>query len=99
MFCSFGKGYEVTHDANYRDVINATSDTLATLFNPLVGTILSWPREVEPNNWPHNTIMDNMINLDMMFWSAANGGNRLLFDMAVTHAKTTMHNHFRPDGS
>ena len=40
-----------------------------------------------------------MINLDMMFWSAANGGNRLLYDMAVTHAKTTMLNHFRPDGS
>lgn len=99
MFCSYGKGYEVTHDATYRDIINATSDTLATLFNPLVGTILSWPREVEPNNWPHNTIMDNMINLDMMFWSAANGGNRLLYDMAVTHAKTTMLNHFRPDGS
>ena len=99
MFCSYGKGYDATHNASYRDVINASSDSLATLFNPLVGTILSWPREVEPNNWPHNTIMDNMINLDMMFWSAANGGNRLLYDIAVAHAKTTMENHFRPDGS
>ena len=99
MFCSFGKGYEVTHNNDYRNVINASSDTLATLFNPLVGTILSWPREVKPHNWPHNTIMDNMMNLDMMFWSAANGGNRLLYDIAVEHAKTTMHNHFRPDGS
>ena len=77
----------------------ASADSLATLFNPIVGTILSWPREVKPRNWPHNTIMDNMMNLDMMFWAAKNGGNKLLYDLAVTHAKTTMQNHFRPDGS
>jgi len=43
--------------------------------------------------------MDNMMNLDMMFWAAANGGNPLLYDLAVMHATTTMRNHFRPDGS
>ena len=99
MFCSYGKGYEVNHSKEYRDVILASADSLATLFNPIVGTILSWPREVMPRNWPHNTIMDNMMNLDMMFWAAKNGGNKLLYDLAVTHAKTTMLNHFRPDGS
>ena len=99
MFCSYGKGYEVNHSQEYKNVILASADSLATLFNPIVGTILSWPREVEPRNWPHNTIMDNMMNLDMMFWAAKNGGNKLLYDLAVAHAKTTMQNHFRPDGS
>lgn len=99
MFCSYGKGYEVNHSQEYKNVILASADSLATLFNPIVGTILSWPREVKPRNWPHNTIMDNMMNLDMMFWAARNGGNKLLYDLAVTHAKTTMQNHFRPDGS
>ena len=99
MFCSYGKGYEVNHSQDYKNVILASADSLATLFNPIVGTILSWPREVKPRNWPHNTIMDNMMNLDMMFWAAKNGGNKLLYDLAVTHAKTTMQNHFRPDGS
>ncbi len=99
MFCSYGKGYEVNHSREYKNVILASADSLATLFNPVVGTILSWPREVEPRHWPHNTIMDNMMNLDMMFWAAENGGNRLLYDLAVTHAKTTMNNQFRPDGS
>lgn len=99
MFCSYGKGYEVNRSKVYKDVILASADSLATLFNPIVGTILSWPREVKPRNWPHNTIMDNMMNLDMMFWAAKNGGNKLLYDLAVTHAKTTMLNHFRPDGS
>ena len=99
MFCSYGKGYEVNHSQEYKNVILTSADSLATLFNPIVGTILSWPREVKPRNWPHNTIMDNMMNLDMMFWAARNGGNKLLYDLAVTHAKTTMQNHFRPDGS
>ena len=99
MFCSFGKGYEFCPNEDYRRVILASADSLATLFNPLVGTILSWPREVDRQGWPHNTIMDNMMNLDMMFWAAENGGNPLLYDLALTHAKTTLRNHFREDGS
>ena len=99
MFCSFGKGYEINHSPEYKKIILTSADSLATLFNPIVGTILSWPRMVEQEHWPHNTIMDNMMNLDMMFWAAKNGGNKLLYDLAVTHAKTTMKNHFRPDGS
>ncbi len=99
MFCSYGKGYGLTGNPQYKDVILAAADSLANLFNPVVGTLLSWPREVKPRNWPHNTIMDNMINLDLMFWAAKHGGNRLLYDLAVTHAKTTMENHFREDGS
>ncbi len=99
LFCSYGKGYEVNRSADYRNVLLAAADSLATLFNPIVGTILSWPRMVEQEHWPHNTIMDNMMNLDLMFWAARNGGNRLLYDLAVTHAKTTMQHHFRPDGS
>lgn len=97
VFCSYGNGYRLTQNPKYKEVILATADSLATLFNPVVGTILSWPREVEPNNWPHNTIMDNMINLDMLFWAAKNGGNPYLYDVAVAHADKTMECHFRPD--
>jgi len=99
LFSSYGKGYQLTHNKEYKKVILAAADSLATLFNPIVGTIMSWPREVDNRHWPHNTIIDNMINLDLMFWAAQNGGNKLLYDVAVTHAMTTMKNHFRPDGS
>lgn len=97
IFCSYGNGYRLTGNEEYKNVILAAADTLATLFNPTVGTILSWPREVEPRNWPHNTIMDNMINLEMLFWAAKNGGNKNLYDIAVAHADKTMENQFRPD--
>lgn len=99
IFCSFGKGYPITHSKEYKKVILASADSLAILFNPLVGTILSWPREVKSHHWPHNTIIDNMMNLEILFWASENGGNKLLYDLAVMHAKTTMNHQFRPDGS
>jgi len=98
IFCSYGTGYRLLGNEKYKKIILNAADTLATLFNPKVGTILSWPREVEPNNWPHNTIMDNMINLEMLYWAAKNGGNRDLYDIATKHAETTMKYHFREDG-
>lgn len=96
-FCSFGKGYEQNHNATYRQTLLDAADSLATLFRPLAGTILSWPRNVKMFGG-HNTIMDNMMNLDLLFWASRHGGNPLLYDIAVTHAKTTMKHHFRPDG-
>jgi unsaturated chondroitin disaccharide hydrolase len=99
VFCSYGNGYRLTGDEKYKQIILNAADTLATLFNPKVGTILSWPREVEPNNWPHNTIIDNMLNLEMLYWAAANGENKELYDIATKHAETTMKYHFREDGS
>jgi len=98
MFCSYGNGYRLTGDKHYKDIILAAADTLATLYNPNVGTILSWPRNVEMLGG-HNTIMDNMINLEMLFWAAKNGGNPYLYDIAVKHAETTMNNQFRPDNT
>lgn len=98
MYCSFGNGLRLTGNPEYKQLLLASADTLATLFNPKVGTILSWPRSVPNMEWPqHNTIMDNMINLELLFWAAKNGGGKRLYTMAVSHAATTMKNHFRPD--
>lgn len=98
IYNSFGNGYRLTGNPEYKEIILRTADTLATLFNPKVGTILSWPRPVPNMEWPqHNTIMDNMINLEMLFWASKNGGSKRLYDIAVSHAETTMKNHFRPD--
>ena len=95
---SFLKGYEATGNEHYKQVALAAADTLATLYNDKVGTILSWPRHVKDYGG-HNTIMDNMINLELLFWASANGGSQALRDIAIRHAETTMNNHFREDGS
>lgn len=90
----------------YRQCALSAADTLATLFNPTVGTILSWPRHVADYGG-HNTIMDNMMNLELLFWAdeetRCQAGDHpehgRLYDIAVAHALTTMRHHFRPDGS
>ncbi len=96
VFNSFGNGFRLTNDPDYKDVILKTADTLATLFNPKTGTIQSWPHNKMGG---HNTIIDNMMNLELLFWASKNGGSKSLYDMAVKHAETTMENHFRPDYS
>jgi unsaturated chondroitin disaccharide hydrolase len=99
LYNSFGNGYRLTKNSTYKKVLLAAADSLATLFNPKVGTILSWPSMVKKMNWPHNTIIDNMMNLELLFWAAKNGGGQRLYNIAVTHAETTMKNQFRPDYS
>ncbi|GAB3741152.1 glycoside hydrolase family 88 protein [Hymenobacter agri] len=99
FYCSYGNGYRLTQNPAYKQVLLRAADSLATLFNPRVGTILSWPRMVKQMGWPHNTIMDNMINLELLFWASKNGGSKKLYDMAVSHARVTSQHHFRPDGT
>ena len=95
---SFLKGYEATGNEDYKHTAFAAADSLATLYNDKVGTILSWPRHVKDFGG-HNTIIDNLINLELLFWAAENGGNKHLKDIAIRHAETTMKHHFREDGS
>ena len=95
---SFLKGYEQTANSEYKRIALVAADSLATIFNAKVGTIASWPRHIKTYGG-HNTIMDNMMNLELLFWASENGGSPLLKDIAISHATTTMRNHFRPDGS
>ncbi len=99
MFNSVGHGYRITGNPEYKQWLLQTADSLAALYNPEVGTIHSWPWMTRKNNWPHNTIIDNMLNLELLFWSAKNGGNPDHYQIAVTHALTTLKNHFREDYS
>lgn len=99
MYCSFGNGYRLTHNKEYKEIFVRTADTLVKLYNPKVGTILSWPAMRTKMNWPHNTIIDNMLNLEMLFEASKNGGEKALYDMALRHAEVTMENQFRPDHS
>lgn len=99
LYCSLGNAYGLVNNGDYKTILLRAADSLASLYNPKVGTILSWPRPVPGTDWPlrHNTIMDNMINLELLFWASKNGGSKSLYEMAVNHAMTTMNNHFRSD--
>jgi unsaturated chondroitin disaccharide hydrolase len=97
VYCSYGNGYRLTGNEEYKTVLLAAADTLATLYNPRVGSILSWP--VYKEKYGHNTIIDNMMNLELLFWAAKNGGNKELYDIAESHANVTMKHIVRPDNA
>jgi len=44
-------------------------------------------------------IIDNMMNLELLFWAARETGDHSLYDLSITHANTTLKNHFRADNS
>ncbi len=97
MYCSFGNGYRLTKEADYRDVLIQSARTLATRFNPNVGCIKSWDHNQD--KWQYPVIIDNMMNLELLFWVAKETDDTDLYDLAVTHAETTMKNHYRADYS
>lgn len=97
IYGSYGNGYRLTGNEDYKTVMLAAADTLATLYNPKVGTILSWPVMVPEMG--HNTIIDNMMNLELLFWAAKNGGGKRLYDIADSHASKSMKYLVRPDYS
>ena len=99
LYCSYGNGYRLTKNPVYKTLLLSAADSLATLYNPTVGTILSWPSKRKNNNWPHHTIIDNMMNLELLFWAAKNGGDKNLYNIAVKHAETTMKHHIRTDNT
>lgn len=95
-------GYRFSPDTEtreeFRRALLICADSLATLYNPQVGTMLSWPRHVSDYGG-HNTIMDNMINLELLFWASEQTSNPAYATMARSHADTTMAYHFREDAT
>lgn len=97
MFPAYGNGYIFGDKKEYRDILLTSAESLASRYNPNVGTIRSWSNKMHPRWQQHITIIDNMLNLELLFWSAKNGGDEGHYDIAVKHAETTMENHFRDD--
>ncbi|WP_207535291.1 glycoside hydrolase family 88 protein [Desertivirga arenae] len=97
VYCSAGTGLRITNDAHYKDVVVQSAKTLATRFNPKTGVILSWDHSRD--KWVNPVIIDNMMNLELLFEATKLTGDSSFHKIAVSHANTTMKNHFRPDYS
>jgi unsaturated chondroitin disaccharide hydrolase len=92
IFNSFGNGYTFDQDEEYRKIMLQSANSLASRYNPKAGCIQSWNGEFQ-------VIIDNMMNLEILFWASKHGGPAALNDIAVSHAKRTIENHLREDGS
>ncbi|MBO2543176.1 glycoside hydrolase family 88 protein [Salegentibacter sp. BDJ18] len=97
IYCSFGNGYRITNKEEYKKVIVQTAKTLSKRYNPEVGAIRSWDHNTD--KWDYPVIIDNMMNLELLFAATRFSGDSTYYDIAVDHANTTLKNHFRKDYS
>lgn len=94
---SFGKAYQLTGEQSYRDVMLQAARTLCTRYSPKVGCIRSWDHNAD--RWTFPVIIDNMMNLEILFEAYKLTGDKSFYDIAVSHANVTIKNHFRDDYS
>ena len=99
IMCSFGNGYRLTSDEQYKPIILQAARSLATRYSPKVRAIKSWDFVRPEAPWQYPVIIDNMMNLELLLWASKNGGDEQFYDVAVQHALTTRQHHVRADGS
>ncbi len=95
MMSSFGNGYRLTGDEHYKEVLIESARSLASLYNEKVGCLKGFTAE----KWKYPVIVDHMMNLEILFWAAKNGGDPGWTKIAESHALNTMRDHVREDGS
>ena len=102
MYCSYGNAWRLTGDPEYKKVLLQSAESLSSRFNPKVGSIMSWNPRLSWDGktlWKFPVIIDNMINLELLFYASKVSGNPRYSQIAISHAEKVMQNHVRPDYS
>jgi uncharacterized protein YciI len=100
--CSYGNGFRLVQNEPYKQVIIQAAKSLSTRFRPVAGIIQSWDVTEgwqADRGWECPVIIDNMMNLELLFEATNFTGDSTFWKIAVTHADNTIKNHFRPDFS
>ncbi|UOB16618.1 glycoside hydrolase family 88 protein [Abyssalbus ytuae] len=101
MFCSFGNAERLNSNPSYQEILMNSARSLSTRYNDTVKAIRSW--DSAPWNKAGKddlvVIIDNMMNLELLFWATKHSNDSTFYKIAVNHANTTMQNHFREDHS
>ncbi len=100
--CSYGNGLRLSKNETYKEVIVQAAKSLSTRFYPQAGIIQSWNVDAgwqAQRGWECPVIIDNMMNLELLFDATKYSGDSTFWKIAVTHADNTIKNHFRSDYS
>ncbi|MFK5972858.1 MAG: glycoside hydrolase family 88 protein [Flavobacteriaceae bacterium] len=100
--CSFGNAYRLTKTEAYKQVMITAADSLVTRFNPKTASIKSWDVDKgwqSKRNWKFPVIIDNMMNLELLFKVSEMTGDAHYKEIAIAHANATLKNHFRKNNS
>lgn len=99
FMCTFGNGlkFDPSLEEAYKPIVLAAAQTMANRFHPEFGALSSnWDRQPIENTTP--CVIDIMMNLEILFWGAENGGDSSWAEIARTHANTTWRDFVRADG-
>lgn len=100
--CSYLTGYRESGNESYVPVIIQSAKSLCTRFRPAAGVIQSWDADKGwqgKRGWECPVIIDNMMNLEILFEASILSGDDTFRKVAVSHADKTLENHFRDDVS
>jgi unsaturated chondroitin disaccharide hydrolase len=95
LYCSYGNAFRLTGDKAYLPALADGAKNLNARFDPKIGVIKSWDFAW----WHYPVIIDNMMNLEYLYWGAKEFKKPAYAKNASTHALTTLKNHYRPDYS
>ena len=102
VYDSYGNGLRLKGNDPYRKVIIQTAKSLSTRYREKAGVLQSWSVDrgwQSKRGWQCPVIIDNMMNLELLFQATKMSGDSTFFHIAVSHADKTLENHFREDGS
>jgi unsaturated chondroitin disaccharide hydrolase len=92
---TFGRAQRLLPGDDHRRALHGAAAALSSRFDPRVGAIRSW----DFGAYRYPVIIDNLMNLELLFSAAKLGGNPRWAEIAMAHALTSIDQHFRPDGS
>lgn len=93
MFCSYGNALRLQPESADTSVLVNTANSLCSRYRSKVGVIRSW----DFGDWKYPVIIDNMMNLELLFWASEQTGDQCYREIAIAHANKTLQNHFRND--
>ncbi|KAK6458510.1 Six-hairpin glycosidase [Scheffersomyces xylosifermentans] len=98
---TFRREFEQSKSEKALNCLRTAAKSLASRFDERVGVIRSWDttenkrHAFEDKNKDFLVIIDNMCNLNMLYYVASITGDLSLSTIATTHADNTLKNHFR----
>ncbi|KAI9437846.1 family 88 glycosyl hydrolase [Russula earlei] len=102
LYCSYGNAYRLTGNEQYKAILVQAAKSLSTRFSTKTGTIKSWNTFKSwdgEKQYYYPVIIDNMMNLELLFFASKVTGNNYYKDIAIRHALSTMQNQVRDDYS
>ncbi|PCH76640.1 MAG: glucuronyl hydrolase [Flavobacteriaceae bacterium] len=94
--CSFGNAIKTLKTTKYDAIIVQAATSLASRYRAKIGVIQSWNKG---SKWSCPVIIDNMMNLELLFHATRISGDSTYYNIAIRHANNTLKNHFREDSS